>query len=338
MPESRQKNRTKLAAGGILVLGLILAGGLIIFARYRSKNEDGERAAFTGDISSLSSDTVVWNGVEYQYNLHLTNYMLLGIDNREKTAVSSGEGSAGQADAIYLAACDRLNNSVTVITIPRDTITEIELFGPGGKSLGTNQDHISLSYAYGDGSHQSCNLTKNAVSGLLYGIPIQSYCALNMDGLPVLTESVGGLEVTVPNDSLEKENPEYAKGETVFLTADNTELFVRYRDTQISQSALERMERQQAYIRSFGEKAQKIVSEDPGFASELYLSLEPYMVTNMDAGEFAELASRMAEGTFREGWTIPGEGTEGDRYDEYYADDAALYEKVIETFYEETEE
>ena len=44
-----------------------------------------------------------------------------------------------------------------------------ETFGPGGKSLGKSKDHISLSYAYGDGGYESCELAENAVSELLYG-------------------------------------------------------------------------------------------------------------------------------------------------------------------------
>ena len=225
-----------------------------------------------------------------------------------------------------------------MITIPRDTMTEIALFGPGGESLGTNTDHISLSYAYGDGRYESCELTKEAVSNLFYGLPIQSYCALNMDGIPILTESVGSLSVTVPNNSLEGAYPEYAEGAEVTLDADNTEMFVRYRDTETSQSALARMERQQVYIRTFGEAARSKQQEDTGYATELYLSLKPYMVTNMNSGEFAKLAESLTDGIVQEGWTVPGKGVEGSTYDEYYADDDALYANIIETFYEEAQQ
>ena len=44
---------------------------------------------------------------------------------------------------------------ITVIAIPRDTMTEIEMFDQSGKSLGKTTDHISLSYAYGDGKDQT---------------------------------------------------------------------------------------------------------------------------------------------------------------------------------------
>ena len=332
---NKRKRHTGLIAAGILAAGFLI----IAFMLYLSGKVDkiSKETPNKTEITEGSSDAVVWNGKEYIYNDHLTNYLLLGIDNRETEATTTGQANAGQADAIYLVARDRLENTLTMITIPRDTMTEIELFGPGGESLGTNTDHISLSYAYGDGEYESCDLTRDAVSNLFYGLPIQSYCALSMDAIPVLTESVGSVTVTVPNDSLEEAYPEYAEGTAVELSAEDTETFVRYRDTEVSQSAIARMERQQAYITAFGEAARQRQSEDTGYAAQLYLSLEPYMVTNMNSGEFAELAESLADGTVREGWTVPGEGVEGKSYDEYHADDSALYEKIIGTFYEEAE-
>src|SRR5699024_5054077 len=149
-----------------------------------------------------------------------------------KAETSVGQADAGQADAIYLLSRDRVENTVSVITIPRDTMTEIEAFGPGGESLGKSTDHISLSYAYGDGGHESCRLAEEAVSNLFYGLPIQGYCAVNMDGIPALAQSVGAVTVTVPNDSLEAAYPEFAAGSQVTLNEENTEIFVRYRDTE----------------------------------------------------------------------------------------------------------
>ena len=44
-----------------------------------------------------------------------------------------------------------------------------------------------------------------------------------------------------------------------------------------------------------------------------------------------------AAGSVTENWTVPGEGVQGKSYDEYHVDDDALYEKILETFYRETE-
>lgn len=332
--KQHRRKRTRLIpaiAGGAAAA---VIAGMSLYALYHG------RAIQTDTVDGMDEtdpDTVVWQGREYVYNSDLSNYLLIGVDTEEVTETSGGNADAGQADAIYLMVRDRRQNTVTMISIPRDTMTEIKLIAPGGESLGTDVNHINLSYAYGDGGHESCRLTEEAVSNLLYGIPIQSYCAVSMDALPVLTESVGTLEVTVPNDSLEDAHPEYTQGQQITLTAETTELFVRYRDTGADQSALERMERQQAFLSAFGEAAKQRFAEDPGYAADLYTALEPYMTTGMGSDEFVRLAESLASGGKGIGWTVPGEGAEGADYDEYHVDDSALYEKIIETFYREAE-
>ena len=129
------------------------------------------------------------------------------------------------------------------------------------KSLGKSKDHISLSYGYGDGGAESCKLTQEAVSNLFYGLPIQGYLAMNLDGIPELTKSVGGLTVTVPNNSLEYEYPEFAEGAEVTLTEENTEVFLRSRDVDESQSAIYRMERQKAFLNAFSKRQKNAMNK-----------------------------------------------------------------------------
>lgn len=319
-----------------LCAGIAAAGAAAVLVLYTLREQ---RPAETQKVSAVTSgeDHVVWQGKEYVYNDDISSYLLIGVDHQEVEETVSGEANAGQADALYLVARDRVKNQVTVITIPRDTMTEIELFGPGGKSLGKDVNHISLSYAYGDGKHESCRLTREAVSNLFYGLPIQSYCAVSMEAMPALTESLGTVTVTVPNDSLEAVDSKFQEGAEAELTPEDTEEFLRYRDTGISQSALDRTERQQAYLKAFGEGAKQQMAENPGYAVDLYETLEPYMVTSMGKDEFVKLAEDMAPGETGRGWTVPGEGTEGAVYDEYHVDDSGLYGRIIETFYKEAE-
>ena len=67
------------------------------------------------------------------------------------------------------------------------------------------------------------------------------------------------------------------------------------------------------------------------------MALEPYMVTSMGNDEFVKLMESAAAVSVTENWTVPGEGVQGKSYDEYHVDDDALYEKILETFYRETE-
>ena len=178
---------------------------------------------------------------------------------------------------------------------------------------------------------------EEAVSNLLYGIPIQGYCSLSMEGIPLLVEKVGGVTVTVPDDSLEAVNPQWTQGSQIQLTPENVEDFVRYRDTGESQSAIVRMERQQEFLNAYAAKARQVYGENPSLITDLYTALEDYMVTDISNGQFAQIMGGLAEQENIRTWTLPGEGTQGEGFDEYHVDDSQLYEKILETFYKEVE-
>lgn len=317
---------------------LIAAAAAVLFVAgigmYREKKATDSMRITQNEGHEQKEDTsgILWKGKRYLYKADVSNYLFLGIDKQEMADVRVGSAAAGQSDALFLISYDRKGHTLTKITIPRDTMTSIEAFDAEGESLGQTRDHISLAYGYGDGKHKSCELSKQAVSNLLYGIPIYGYCAISLDSLPQIAESVGGLDVTIPNDSLEEVDDSYKKGSTIHLNQENTEFFVRYRNTDISQSAMARLERQEAFLQAFREKAEAAYQQQPGFITDLYSDLKSHMVTDMSADQFADL---MDSDSNERAWTVPGEGTAGEYYDEYLVDDEALYEKIIETFYEE---
>ena len=277
--------------------------------------------------------TIVWKGETYRYNDHLSNFLFLGIDTRENVETETGNADAGQADALYLVSWDRVENQVNLISIPRDTMTPIEVFDVTGGSLGKTEQHISLSYGYGDGGYGSLELSENAVSDLFFGLPIQAGCAMSLDGISKLIEGFGNLDVTVPNDSLEEKYPEFRSGATVTITPDNAEIFLRSRDTEKSQTAISRMERQQAFLDAFGAAA----VADPSRVTRAYEAVTPYLVSSISNDWFVKLVDALSTDAKVEKWTVPGEGTEGELFDEYHVDNDALYAKVIEAFYKKAE-
>lgn len=344
IPGKKNKKKTKIYMAAVVLAVLILAAAIGGYAIWKNL-DTAETAADTEDLTESGdaaqeageSSSVTYQGKEYTYNDHLSNFLFLGIDSREKAETQVGKADAGQADAIFLVSWDRVEHSLTGITIPRDTITEIEIFDQEGNSAGKSQDHINLAYAYGEGDRKSCELMEEAVSNLLYGIPIQGYCSINMDGIPVLTEAVVGVTVTVPDNSLTGVNPQWTQGSQIQLTPENVEDFVRYRDTSVSQSALGRMERQQIFLNAYAQKAQEVYGQNPSLITELYTSLEDYMVTNISNDQFIQIMEGLGEGGNTDTWILPGEGTQGEGFDEYHVDDSQLYEKIIETFYKEVE-
>ena len=331
--EASGKRRGRFAA--VIIAGAaVLAVAGLGYAGIQKKKA-AEAASAKATVEAEDSNTVTWQGKTYKYNQNLSNYLLLGVDKRTPAETRVGKADAGQADALFLLSLNRKTKEMMLITIPRDTMTDVESFDLEGKSLGKSKDHISLSYGYGDGGAESCKLTQEAVSNLFYGLPIQGYLAMNLDGIPQLAKSVGGLTVTVPNNSLEYKYPEFAEGAEVTLTEENTEIFVRSRDVDESQSAIYRMERQKAFLDAFSKKAKECYEQNAKFAANLFVAIKPYTVTNISEDRLMKLFQTADEGDGYTEWTVPGEGTQGLSYDEYHVDDDALYAKIMETFYQE---
>lgn len=321
----------------ILSILLIAAGicGCCVFFLLRERRQNRNSGYEYAEAASDAGDGVItYNGKKYVPDSHLSNYLFLGIDSSTSLSDSSEAqpGEGGQADAIYLVSYDRAEKTRKTFAIPRDSMTEIETFSPAGNSMGFARNHLSLQYAYGDGKRESCRLMETAVSKLLMGLEISGYTAINLESIPHLTELVGYVDVTVPDDSLASADPAFKKGATVRLTPNNTEFYVRSRDTGVSQSALTRMNRQMTYITAFANRVKELQAEDSSTVTRVYEGLSSYMVTDMTSDLFLNLEQAKSRGSIE---TIPGKGTEGLHYDEYEIDQDGLYEMMIRNFYQE---
>ena len=334
LPKKRNKNRRKRIAAvlvicGVLAIVAVFAAG--IWKQQRKAHMETDSASVSSEENT--SESITYKGKTYVYNDHLSNYLFMGIDTKGDMETAES-GNAGQADAIFLTSMDRVTKEMQVISIPRDTMTEIEMFSVSRKSLGLMENHINLQYAQGDGKTESCELMKTAVSKLLGGIPVHGYCSVNMDGIPVMTEAAGNVQVVIPDNSLEEVNPEFTEGAEVTLTKDNVEQFVRYRNTGREQSALVRQDRQKIFIEAYMKKAQEQYAKDASFVTGLYKSMKPYMVTNIGNDLFVKLLSAAQEGKSSV-HTLPGKGAQGEYFDEYRVDEEALQEMIISVFYRE---
>ena len=319
----------------IIVLSVLGGGYYLLSQKNAASPQNGGQNSDSRNQTDLSqnSDIVEYKGETYKYNDHLSNYLFLGIDTREAVDTYQSQADAGQADAIFLVSMDRATEKIKVLFIPRDSMTRIEVFNPYGQSLGETTDHLNIQYAFGDGKEKSCELMKTAVSNMLDGLPIQGYCSMNMDGISVITDFVGGIQLTIPDDSLADVNPEYKKGAVVDITGETAEQFVRYRDIDKTQSALVRQERQKTFLQALVQKAQEKAGEDAGFVTGLYDSVKSYTVTNMGNDIFAKLLAASQNG-ITDTETVPGEGTHGENFDEYHIDEDALSDLIISMFYE----
>lgn len=231
---------------------------------------------------------------------------------------------------------DSDEQKITRLQIDRDTMTPITILGVLGNQSGVRTSQICLSHGFGDGKEQSCELTVSAVSNLLLGTPIDSYIAMNLDGISILNDAVGGVTVTLEDD-FSALDASMTPGRTMTLVGDQAEIFVRSRRNIGVGTNEARMARQQQYIARLAERLDGLIQADEAFIGSLYDELKPYLITNLSRGALINRAwtSRAYGRTLHE---IEGTYQVGtDEFMQFYADETVLQQIVLELFYQKVE-
>lgn len=282
---------------------------------------------------------VVYNGQKYCYNDNVIDILCMGVDKSIQETSDENIGENGQADVIIMAVLDSETGHLSLINISREAMVDVNQYNVKGKFLGTENMQICLSYAYGDGKERSCMNTAESVSRLLYGMPVHAYAALDLDGIGVLNDAVGGVSVEVLED-LTGSNAALEAGKTVTLTGDLAHTYVRSRNSEVLESNNMRMERQKQYLNAFLQKAISETKSDVSVPLNLYQAAADYMVTDISSSEITYLASLVVKNGISGGdmLTVPGEVRDGGKYAEFIPDDQKLFELILDVFYKKVDE
>ncbi len=331
-----------------LLAGAIALAGAAVFIwqtvrLYRLRQETeaqiAERVYAQAEGNVLSqSGTLEYDGKTYRRNTHVKAILCMGVDRKGTMEGTTIPTMGGQADGIFVIAQDTARNTLKILMVPRDSMTEIVMTDLSGNVLGKDIQHLTLAYAYGDGREKSCELTMEAVSNLLCGLEIDHYIAANIEVINILNDSVGGVTVTVPSAGMEKKDAAFVEGATVTLHGEQAEAFVRYRDITETHSAIFRMSRQQEYIMQFFGVVKGKAARNSGIVTDLLSLIEQHMVTDMGKEEYLKVALDALEmETLEEGdfYVVPGKAVMTDIYDEFHVNQEALMPIILDLFYRE---
>ncbi|MBO1910266.1 LytR family transcriptional regulator, partial [Microvirga sp. 3-52] len=182
---------------GVLVLGVVVYGAMIVknlTDTAKEIHEPIERA-----VSEKREEPVVFKDAEP------FSMLVLGVDERE--------GDSGRSDTMIVMTVNPETKSTKMVSIPRDTYTEIV-----GKGI---NDKINHAYAFG-GTEMSMATVEN-----LLDIPIDYVVQVNMESFKDIVDAVGGITI---NNTLDFKvgSHTYPKGQ-ISLNGDEALDFVRMR-------------------------------------------------------------------------------------------------------------
>lgn len=172
----KKRKRRKRLLSLLLIIGLSGIGyaGYIAYHAFNAVNnsfaevegrEDGEKSDLREEPVYISSDPF--------------SVLLLGIENY------SDEFDQGRSDTIMVATFNPKNQTMKLMSIPRDTMVDIPEFG---------NDKINHSYADG-GKEKVIETVEEFLE-----IPIDYYVTVNFDGFKNIVDVLGGVTVDVPFD------------------------------------------------------------------------------------------------------------------------------------------
>ena len=289
------------------------------------RQQEKEDSYVSKDDDEQTLQDIEYNGDTYEYNYDVTNILFLGVDNAGEVQEYE-EGHAGQSDTLILLSMNAKTESTTMLEISRDSMVDVEVYDRNDKLLGKERMQIAAQFAYGDGKEKSCYRASKAASSLLWGVPIDSYIALNVDGIAEITEEIGGVEITVPEDYTYIE-PEFKKGATLVLKGEAAERYVRYRDTSVTGSNQARMQRQTQFLEAL---ALQLAGKDVAWYQKLQEEAGEYITTDLVVEEMESLVNYTM---LEEAVLVPGEVREGEKHDEFIVDNEKLQEIIVKLFY-----
>lgn len=316
---------------------LIVFVVILVFVSFHASCEtvvgDPEERTNAGQIE--------YDGSVYRPRRRISTMLLIGIDKNmdEKQDTSIGTyRNAGQADFLLLCVIDDNAKQITPLIINRDTMTDITTLSSFGEEMGMWNAQICLSYGFGDGKESSCKLTCQAVSNYLSDIEVKDYLAVNLDGINVFNDVIGGVTVTLSED-FSAYDASMVEGTTITLRGDQAEYYTRMRYHVGDQSNASRILRQKDYIRKAGEVLRERIGCDATTVENIYEAMQPYILTNMPKGRLINYANLVTQYEVRHVIEIDGTnvvGTSG--YVEFYPDADSLQQVLLNLFYEPVSE
>lgn len=190
-------------------------------------------------------------------------FLLAGVD-------STGEETGTRTDTLMLIKADSKNNTVDMISIPRDSYVSIN-----GK-----MDKINAAHSYG-----GIDLTMTVVRDFL-GINLDKYMVISFEAVIEGIDALGGMDVEVSQDVAAAMG--ISPGSHT-MSGDEVLKYVRFRKGY-QNADLGRINTQQDFLKQFIKEATKPTNLPK--LPKVYAAMKPYIKTNMNIKDLSSLAMK----------------------------------------------
>lgn len=234
----RKTNRRRTLAivlGSFLTLGVLVVGTVFGVAKWL----DSKVERFGDPFAELVEVERPTPAPTVEGKAAAVNFLILGSDSRISAGdPSSWSAGAQRTDAIMIVHLDSDREQATIMSIPRDSWVPIP---------GHGDAKINAAYSYGGPP-----LMIKTVEDLT-GIRIDHFAVADFDSFTSLTDVLGGVEITVPEDAYERGKLLFKAG-THHMDGEQALKYTRQR-YGLSGGDFDRVKRQQNWMRAIMSQA-----------------------------------------------------------------------------------
>lgn len=268
--DRRRKKRKRIALGALAAVLVLALGGVGMAFAYINQIESNFSEDITPEVQEALEKPADYDGGTF--------YMLLmGTDKSKEREKGEYAGDTFRSDSMILTRVDPENKKVTMVSLHRDTETEIEGYG---------MQKLNASYAFGGPAGAI-----KAVSQMA-GVPISHYAEINFDGFKDVVDALGGIEVDVPMEIDDKRAGGHVDAGKQTLNGDQALILCRarhaydeYGDGDRYRAANQRM--------VLGAIAKKILSSDVATMAATIEALSQYVTTDFKIADILALANSL---------------------------------------------
>ncbi|KYC67854.1 hypothetical protein B4099_0869 [Heyndrickxia coagulans] len=248
---------------GILLAIIVIGGGGFAYYVYHSVKNAADKMYDSKSVKPSEKNT------EKIKSEKPISILLLGVDERA--------GDVGRSDTVIILTLNPQKKAMQMISIPRDTRTEIVGKGTLNK--------INAAYAYGGPKMALDTVNKFA------DLNLDQYIRINMEGLADLVDAVGGItvynKISWHDEGYYKKGYYYAKGNITLDTGKKALGYVRMRHLD-PQGDFGRNQRQRDVIMAVINKALTIQSFSR--YQEILAAIQNNIKTNLTLDDMKNIA------------------------------------------------
>ncbi|WP_411843496.1 LCP family protein [Salinicoccus sp. HZC-1] len=265
----------------LLIVSVIIIAGVFAYVYFQLKgavgdmnnpgqdNQTGEKIELEDTASNLrDSEIDLGNGDP-------VSVVLFGTDSDSER---DAKGMGQRSDTIMVVTLNPANEEGRIVSIPRDTRTEIV-----GRDT---TEKINHAYAYGGPV-----MAKDTVENFL-DTPIDYYVSVNMDGLETIVDAVGGITVT-SEDTFDQSGYSFVAGQTYEMDGEQALAFSRSRKSAGAGGDSGRQMRQQQVVQAISEEMLSLQTITN--FNEILGVLRKNVSTNIPLGELNAIRSNYQE-------------------------------------------